>query len=110
MLFSCSSEDSTNIQAPKVNEKYTQGIHYEVIDKPTTVRDSSKIEVIEVFWFGCNHCYALEPYLARWKKDMPQGVNFLKSPATWNEVLKTHARIYYTAKALGIDRTQKAPL
>ena len=103
MLFSCSSEDSTNIQAPKVNEKYTQGIHYEVIDKPTTVRDSSKIEVIEVFWFGCNHCYALEPYLARWKKDMPQGVNFLKSPATWNEVLKTHARIYYTAKALGID-------
>ena len=63
MLFSCSSEDSTNIQAPKVNEKYTQGIHYEVIDKPTTVSDSSKVEVIEVFWFGCNHCYSLESYI-----------------------------------------------
>ena len=35
---------------------------------------------------------------------MPQGVNFSKSPATWNEVLKTHARIYYTAKALGIEQ------
>ena len=87
-----------------IRDRYQAGVHYEIIDNPTSVRDSSKVEVIEVFWFGCNHCYALEPYLARWKKDMPQGVNFSKSPATWNEVLKTHARIYYTAKALGIEQ------
>ena len=104
ILFSCSSEDSSVTEAVKSNEKYRQGVHYEVIDNPTTVRDPSKVEVIEVFWFGCNHCYALEPYLARWKKDMPGVVNFSKSPATWNEVLKTHARIYYTAKALGIEQ------
>ena len=104
ILISCSSEDSTQTQAVESNDKYQAGVHYEIIDNPTSVRDSSKVEVIEVFWFGCNHCYALEPYLARWKKDMPQGVNFSKSPATWNEVLKTHARIYYTAKALGIEQ------
>ena len=104
ILFSCSSEDSPATQTENSNEKYKLGVHYEIIDNPTAVRDPSKVEVIEVFWFGCNHCYALEPYLTRWKKDMPEGVNFSKSPATWNEVLKTHARIYYTAKALGIEQ------
>ena len=102
--MSCSDEDNSNTQSTQTNDRYKSGVHYEIISNPTTVRDSSKVEVIEVFWFGCNHCYALEPYLARWKKDMPQGVNFSKSPATWNEVLKTHARIYYTAKALGIEQ------
>ena len=82
ILISCSSEDSSPTQAVKSNDKYKAGVHYEIIDNPTSVRDSSKVEVIEVFWFGCNHCYALEPYLARWKKDIPQGVNFSKSPAT----------------------------
>ena len=103
-LFSCSSEDTAQVQTSLSNEKYTQGVHYELIDNPTTVRDPSKVEVIEVFWFGCNHCYALEPYLARWKKEMPEYVSFSKSPATWNEMLKTHARMYYTAKALGIEQ------
>ena len=68
------------------------------------VRNPSKIEVTEVFWFGCNHCYALEPYIARWKRDIPSDVTFIKSPATWNEMLKTHANIYFTAKALGIEQ------
>tara|TARA_B100001173_G_scaffold282693_1_gene267734 strand:- start:26 stop:694 length:669 start_codon:yes stop_codon:yes gene_type:complete len=104
VFLSCSSESNTQVETTKSNERYTEGIHYEVIEDPTTVREPSKVEVIEVFWFGCNHCYALEPYLARWKKDMPEGVNFSKSPATWNEILRTHARMYYTAKALGIEQ------
>ena len=104
MFLSCSSEENTQVETTKSNERYTEGIHYEVIEDPTTVREPSKVEVIEVFWFGCNHCYALEPYLARWKKDMPEGVNFSKSPATWNGILRTHARMYYTAKALGIEQ------
>ena len=104
LLLSCSGEDNSEISSTQTNDRYKPGVHYEIIDNPTTVRDSSKVEVIEVFWFGCNHCYALEPYLARWKRDIPQGVNFSKSPATWNEVLKTHARMYYTAKALGIEQ------
>ena len=104
LLLSCSGGDNSKTESTQTNDRYKSGVHYEIISNPTTVRDSSKVEVIEVFWFGCNHCYALEPYLASWKKDIPQGVNFSKSPATWNEVLKTHARIYYTAKALGIEQ------
>ena len=102
-LLGCSNEEQ-NVLEVSTGEQFREGVHYEIVDKPTTVRDPSKIEVTEVFWFGCNHCYALEPYIARWKKDMPSDVAFIKSPATWNEMLKTHARIYYTAKALGLEQ------
>lgn len=103
-LIGCSNEEQNTLEATSNGEQFREGVHYEIVDKPTTVRDPSKIEVTEVFWFGCNHCYALEPYIARWKKDIPSDVTFIKSPATWNEMLKTHATIYYTAKALGIEQ------
>ena len=102
-LLSCSNDDQTTFESGN-GERFRAGVHYELLDNPTKVRDPSKIEVTEVFWFGCNHCYALEPYIARWKRDMPLDVTFIKSPATWNDMLKTHARIFYTAKALGIEQ------
>ena len=102
-LLGCSNDDQTAFEAGN-GEKFRAGVHYELLDNPTKVRDPSKIEVTEVFWFGCNHCYALEPYIARWKRDIPLDVTFIKSPATWNDMLKTHATIYYTAKALGIEQ------
>ena len=102
-LLGCSNDEQTTLEAGN-GEKFRAGVHYELLDNPTKVRDPSKIEVTEVFWFGCNHCYALEPYIARWKRDIPLDVTFIKSPATWNDMLKTHATIYYTAKALGIEQ------
>ena len=102
-LLGCSNDEQTTFEAGN-GEKFRAGVHYELLDNPTKVRDPSKIEVTEVFWFGCNHCYALEPYIARWKRDIPLDVTFIKSSATWNDMLKTHATIYYTAKALGIEQ------
>ena len=67
-LIGCSNEEQNTLEATSNGEQFREGVHYEIVDKPTTVRDPSKIEVTEVFWFGCNHCYALEPYIARWKK------------------------------------------
>ncbi len=84
-------------------EDYIEGKHYEVLKTPSITRYNNKIEVAEVFWFGCNHCYSLESYLSQWKKDLPSDVDFWKSHATWNETLKTHARVFYTARALGIE-------
>lgn len=82
--------------------KYEEGKHYSVL---TTAQGTSspagKIEVAEVFWFGCNHCYNLEPVLQDWVKKLPADVSFVRIPVMWNPVNETHARVYYTAEALG---------
>ena len=102
IFVSCSEEADTKTNL--VKDKYQEGVHFELLKNPSAVRNSTKVEVVEVFWFGCNHCYALEPYIADWKKNVSSDVAFIKSPATWNEMLKKHASIYYTAKALGIEQ------
>ncbi|SUZ49622.1 uncharacterized protein METZ01_LOCUS2476 [marine metagenome] len=84
-------------------EEYVAGRHYEILDSPSVTRDPSKVEVVEVFWFGCNHCFALESYILPWKKTLPKDVDYWKSHATWNPTLKIHARLFYSAKALGIE-------
>jgi len=84
-------------------EEYVAGKHYEILDSPSVTRDPSKVEVVEVFWFGCNHCFALESYILPWKKTLPKDVDYWKSHATWNPTLKIHARLFYSAKALGIE-------
>tara|TARA_B100000949_G_scaffold1456_1_gene1235 strand:- start:59 stop:715 length:657 start_codon:yes stop_codon:yes gene_type:complete len=84
-------------------EEYVAGRHYQILDSPSVTRDPSKVEVVEVFWFGCNHCFALESYILPWKKTLPKDVDYWKSHATWNPTLKIHARLFYSAKALGIE-------
>jgi thiol:disulfide interchange protein DsbA len=69
--------------------------------QPTDVAPG-KVQVVEVFWYACGHCYAIEPKVEAWlKKGKPAYVEFVRMPATWNELLKTHARVFYTAELLG---------
>jgi thiol:disulfide interchange protein DsbA len=86
----------------KTDWKYPDGKFFNTL---TTAQGTSsspgKIEVAEVFWYGCSHCYALEPLLGDWVKKLPADVSFVRIPVVWNPVNETHARIYYTAEALG---------
>ncbi|MFO1395074.1 MAG: thiol:disulfide interchange protein DsbA/DsbL [Steroidobacteraceae bacterium] len=74
--------------------------------KPTqpTVTEvpAGRVEITEVFWYACGHCFAIEPKVQAWiKKGKPAYVNYVFMPATWNDVLKTHARIFFTIQLLG---------
>ncbi len=84
-------------------EEYKEGLHYEVLDKPTPTRNANRIEVVELFWFSCSHCYSFEFYINDWKKKLTKDIDFWKSHVTWNATAKIHARIYYIAQALGIE-------
>jgi thiol:disulfide interchange protein DsbA len=86
---------------PLANSRWRKGTHYEELKpaQPTSV-GPNKVEVAEVFWFGCTHCYALEPYLANWEKKKPDGVELVKVPVMWGPVHRAHARLYYTLQAL----------
>lgn len=80
-----------------------QGVHYKLLRpaQPTNVAPG-KVEVVEVFWYACGHCYVLEPKLEAWdKKGRPANAQLVRLPATWNSLLKTHARVFYTAELLG---------
>ena len=66
-----------------------------------TSSNPDQVEVAEVFWYGCPHCYELDPLLERWREQAPDYVNFVRVPAVWNPTLQIHARAFYTAEALG---------
>jgi thiol:disulfide interchange protein DsbA len=83
-------------------EQFIEGQHYQVIEKPVRTADPSKIEVTEVFWYGCPHCNTFRPVFEQWKKQQDNSIHIERSPAMWNKAMVVHARIFYTAKTLGI--------
>jgi thiol:disulfide interchange protein DsbA len=83
-------------------DKFVEGKDYMLIKSPVRTSDPKKIEVTEVFWYGCPHCRDFRPGFEQWKKQQPEDVVVLHSPGMWNDRMKTHAKIFYTAKTLGL--------
>jgi thiol:disulfide interchange protein DsbA len=80
-----------------------EGQQYKLL-KPAQATDVApgQVQVVEVFWYACSHCYAIEPRVEAWNtRGKPAYVVSVQMPATWNELLKTHARVFYTAELLG---------
>lgn len=88
------------VQAP-AEWKFTEGTHYtRMVPTQPTVGGADKIEVAEIFWYGCNHCYDFEAFINRWKEDIPANVRFVRIPAVWNPLVQLHAQLYYTEEVL----------
>lgn len=81
-------------------DKYKQGQHYSVLATPVKTRNSKKVEVVEVFWYGCSHCYSFEPVVQRWHENQADDVDFWQSPAIWRDHMVVHARAFYAAQQL----------
>ncbi len=79
--------------------QFVEGVHYARLPLKAGADDSGKIEVREFFWYGCPHCYQLEPYLNSWK--VADDVEFIRTPATLGRNWLTHAYVYYALEALG---------
>jgi thiol:disulfide interchange protein DsbA len=91
------------VPPPAPPSQFKEGVNYKklVPAQPTSV-SPGKVEVVEVFWYGCPHCYALDPALETWRRqDKPPYVEFVRVPAIWNDTLRMHARVFYTAEVLG---------
>ena len=80
-----------------------EGVNYKLLKPPVPTNVApGKVEVVEVFWYACGHCYLLEPKIEAWeRKGKPANVQVVRMPAVWNELLKTHARLFYTIEVLG---------
>lgn len=82
-------------------DKYKEGVNYEVLKQPQPVQTGDKIEVLEMFWYRCPHCYNLEPYVHRWLESKPDNAEYVAYPAILGQSWVFHARAFFTFEALG---------
>ena len=74
---------------------------YATLSPPQPTEGGGKIEVIEFFWYGCSHCYNLEPAVTGWLKSVPKDVVFKRVPAVPSDSWGEMARVFYTLEAMG---------
>jgi thiol:disulfide interchange protein DsbA len=81
---------------------WQEGVNYTrlVPAQPTSV-PPGQVEVLEFFWYGCPHCFAIDPLVESWKKTKPAYVSFARVPVMWSEGHRSTARLYYTLESLG---------
>ncbi|MFA7386808.1 MAG: thiol:disulfide interchange protein DsbA/DsbL [Thiohalobacteraceae bacterium] len=96
--------------AARADDNLAEGIDYIRLAAPQPTSDASKIEVVELFWYGCPHCYQLEPMLEKWAGALPDDVALVRIPAVLNPRWDVLARAYYTAEMLGVVEQIHAPL
>jgi len=88
---------------------FEEGEQYELVSPQQPTATGDKIEVIEMFWYGCPHCYQFEPFVNRWLKNKPANIEFIRMPAIFRPSWALHARAYYTAVVLGVlDKVHSA--
>ncbi len=84
-----------------------EGRHYQRLAQPLP-GTPGKIEVVEFFWYGCPHCYAFEPAVEAWVKQLPADVTFRPVHVAFRANVKLHQRLFYALEALGKEKEVRA--
>jgi thiol:disulfide interchange protein DsbA len=91
---------------------FTQGVNYvPVTPAQQTDVKPGQIEVIEFYWYGCPHCFALEPFVVQWEKTKPKNVVFKRVPAAMKDSeFYVDAQATVTADLLGVGEKIREPM
>jgi len=90
-------------QAADDNVPLEAGKTYVELTNPVPVSVPGKIEVVELFWYGCPHCYAFEPVINPWVEKLPEDVNFKRIPAMFGGPWDAHGQLFLTLEAMGVE-------
>ena len=106
LLFTLSSVtmSAAFADAPKL------GTEFDAVTQPITTENAAKIEVMEIFWYGCPHCYHMEEPLNAWVKKLPKDVYFKRVPGLPNASWAPMAKAFYAMDALGVGEKLHTPL
>ena len=86
-------------------EKFVVGKDFEQVSPIVkTQAKKGKVEVVELFWYGCSHCFAFETEISAWEKQKSEFIEFRRVPAIFDRKWVSHARAYYTAEKLGVAK------
>ena len=75
---------------------------YKKLPSPQPTNTGDKIEILEVFWYGCSHCYYFEPVIEKWLEEKAEYIEFVRMPGVLGKNWLTHARAFYAAEKLGV--------
>ncbi len=104
-VASCSAQSDDS-----AGNQFVEGQDYSLLPRPVNTVDPEKIEVNEIFWYGCIHCFRLEPEINDWLPTLADDVEFIRTPAIWAEVMELHATMYYANEVLGITEELHKPI
>lgn len=79
------------------------GKQYVELSSPVPVSVPGKIEVVELFWYGCPHCYQFEPTLNPWAEKLPEDVNFVRIPAMFGGLWNVHGQLFITLESMKVE-------
>mgnify|MGYP001317746810 CR=1 FL=1 len=99
MLLACALPLAANAAD---SPPFQEGKDYVRLPTPVPLATPDKVEVVEMFWYGCPHCYELEPVTQEWLKRKPENVTFTRIPVAFGASWESGARAYYAAEALGV--------
>ena len=71
--------------APGSLVRAQQPVGYTTLQNTLPLENPGKVEIAEFFWYGCIHCYNLEPVLDAWLPKLPPDAYFRRIPAVFNE-------------------------
>lgn len=93
-LFGVSAQAADPIEAGK---------QYVELSSAVPVSVPGKIEVVEMFWYGCPHCYAFEPVINPWVAKLPADVHFVRIPAMFGGPWDAHGQLFITLDTMGVE-------
>ena len=84
-------------------EPIEAGKHYVELSSAVAVSKPGKIEVVELFWYGCPHCYHFEPTINPWVAKLPDDVNFVRVPAMFGGVWDLHGQMFIALQTMAVE-------
>jgi thiol:disulfide interchange protein DsbA len=89
-----------------VSAQLVAGKDYRLINPPQPTDSGKKVEVTEFFYYGCPHCFNLQPPLKAWLKRKPADVEFRRVAALFSDKAEDPwvplTKTYYALEALGL--------
>ncbi|MEQ1600195.1 MAG: thiol:disulfide interchange protein DsbA/DsbL [Methylophilaceae bacterium] len=101
---------TVNTMAEGASSVPQMGKEYDQTTQIIATANPAKIEVIELFWYGCSHCYNFEPTVTSWVKSLSKDVTFKRVPGLPNPSWAPMAKTHYALEALGLTEKLHAKL
>ncbi|MGJ8619544.1 MAG: thiol:disulfide interchange protein DsbA/DsbL [Methylophilaceae bacterium] len=103
LLLSCMFILSAAGLIPAANAAPQIGQEFDAVSQTIPTDDPKKIELMEIFWYGCSHCFHMEQPLSTWLKNKPADINFKRIPGIPNASWAPMAQTYFAMETLGIS-------